>query len=312
MSHEEGEIFYGQTFGQREGKVPIPEPMQLEHVPRKFKQLIWLAIEREIDDYFDQKKSFWKREIIGLNQSMEGILFDYRHEVEGLLADDARHLLWDGRWDSTEDKNWVNNLLNEAEYHNVLSFVEFIIRHESSPGTLCDDIKSAFEQVPMAYYIQDVNGLPTVIPRFSDESGEAIQKAIISIEEAEMIGAATHLSEAAKHINNQQYSDSIADSVHAVESVARLISPKKANTLRHALDSLENAGVIKHKVLKNAFSKLYDYTSDEQGIRHALLDKDSPEVGLDEAMFMFGACASFAAYLVNKHQQLKQQQDAVQ
>lgn len=309
MSHEKGDGFYELTFAQREGKVPLPEPMKLEHVPRKFKQLIWLAIEQAINSHSNERGSVWKREYKRWNKnSMEKILFDYRHNVQGLLADDARHEYWDGKGDAGADKNWVNNLLNEAEYHDTLSFVEFIIRHESCPGTLCDDIKSAFERVPMAYYIQDVNALPTVIPRFSDESGEALQQAIESIEEAKMEGAATHLRDAAKHINNQQYSDSIADSVHAVESVARLISPKKANTLRPALDSLENAWVIKHKVLKNAFSKLYDYTSDEQGIRHALLDKNSPEVGLDEAMFMFGACASFAAYLVNKHRQMEQQE----
>ena len=40
------------------------------------------------------------------------------------------------------------------------------------------------------------------------------------------------------------------------------------------------------------FSQRYGYTNDEQGIRHALLNKDAAEVGLDEALFMFGACAS--------------------
>ena len=236
------------------------------------------------------------------------MLFDYRHNVQGLLANDARHELWSNRWDADTDKEWLNQLLNDSEHYEVLSFAEFIMRHETCSGTLCDDIKSAFEQVPMAYYIQDVNELPTVIPRFNDESGEAIQQAIKSIEEAEMEGAATHLRDAAKHINERQYSDAIADSIHAVESIARLISPKQTKTLVPALNSLENAGVIKHKALKQAFSKLYGYTNDEQGIRHPLLDNDSPEVGLDEAMFMFGACASFAAYLVNKHRQMEQQE----
>ena len=70
-----------------------------------------------------------------------------------------------------------------------------------------------------------------------------------------------------------------------------------------ALDSLEKGGLLKHTALKAAFKKLYGYTSDEQGIRHSLLDQDSADVGLDEAMFMFGACASFAAYLAQKHRQ---------
>ena len=104
-------------------------------------------------------------------------------------------------------------------------------------------------------------------------------------------------------MNAQRYSDSIVDSIHAVESVARIIDPKSSQILGPALTSLASAGVIKHPALKEAFSKLYGYTSDEQGIRHPLLDKDAPAVGLDEAMLMFGACASFAAYLVSKHRQ---------
>ena len=40
--------------------------------------------------------------------------------------------------------------------------------------------------------------------------------------------------------------------------------------------------------------------------------KASPDVDLDEAMFMFGACASFAAYLVNKHRKAEQRQDSGQ
>ena len=118
-----------------------------------------------------------------------------------------------------------------------------------------------------------------------------------------MDGATTHLRQAAEHINAQQYGDSLADSIHAVESIARVIDPKASKTLGPALDSLAKAGVLKHPALKEAFKKLYAYTSDEQGIRHAHLHKDSLDVGLNEAVFMFGACASFAAYLADKHRQ---------
>ena len=123
-----------------------------------------------------------------------------------------------------------------------------------------------------------------------------------------MGGATTHLRDAAEHIKEQKYADSIADSIHAVESVACKIDPdpEGRNTLSKALNSLEKAGLLKHKNLKEAFKNLYIYTSNEPGIRHSLLDKDAPDVGQDEAMFMFGACASFAAYLVNKHNKYKE------
>ncbi len=44
------------------------------------------------------------------------------------------------------------------------------------------------------------------------------------------------------------------------------------------------------------------YTSDEQGFRHLLLNKAEDNVTIDEAVFMLGACASFASYLWRKHQ----------
>ena len=56
---------------------------------------------------------------------------------------------------------------------------------------------------------------------------------------------------------------------------------------------------------------LYGYTSDEDGIRHALLGEQE-KVDIDDAVFMFGACASFTAYLVNKARTaglLKQEDD---
>ena len=148
------------------------------------------------------------------------------------------------------------------------------------------------------------------MPRVSLESGEAVQQAIETLRAASMYGASTHLRQAAEHINARQYADSIADSIHAVESVARVIDPGANNTLRPALNSLERAGLLKHPALKEAFTKLYGYTNDEQGIRHALTDQSAADVGLDEAMFMFGACASFAAYLANKHRQVGPPRDA--
>ena len=91
---------------------------------------------------------------------------------------------------------------------------------------------------------------------------------------------------------------------NAVESVARTIDPEAGKTLGPALKSLEKEGVLNHRALQDGFSKLYGYTSNENGIRHALLDEGAADVDLDEAVFMFGACASFAAYLVNRHKQL--------
>ena len=80
-----------------------------------------------------------------------------------------------------------------------------------------------------------------------------------------------------------------------------MLSPEDSRTLTPALSALQRAGVLKHPALRSAFAKLYGYTSDEQGIRHPLLEGGAADVGLEEALFMYGACASFAAYLTEKH-----------
>jgi hypothetical protein len=62
--------------------------------------------------------------------------------------------------------------------------------------------------------------------------------------------------------------------LHAVESAARKLTGKPNATLADALSFMSKTSPI-HPALKDAMRKLYAYSSDEDGIRHALLDKVS-------------------------------------
>lgn len=301
MTHGNDNDFDRLTFSQREGKAPLPEPMQLDHIPRKFRQLAWKSIEEEISrltDYVsdDFDYHYW-------TSSFHDITNSYHFDVLEEPHDEIRY-------DAHENSKFVRDNIWNGTYHEVLTLIEYILRDKRCSENLYKNLVDAFDTTPTAYFVGDVNGLPTVMPRPSREAGEATKQAIEAIHESGMDGAATHLRQAAEHINARQYADSIADSISAAESAARIIDPKANKTLGPALDSLERVGLLKHPALKEAFKKLYGYTSNEQGILHALLDKDSADVGLDEAVFMFGACASFAAYLVSKHRQTEQQQDS--
>lgn len=50
-----------------------------------------------------------------------------------------------------------------------------------------------------------------------------------------------------------------------------------------------------HEALKEAFKKLYGYTSDAEGIRHALLN--DPTLDFEDAKFMLVACSGFVNLL---------------
>ena len=90
----------------------------------------------------------------------------------------------------------------------------------------------------------------------------------------------------------------LRESIHAVESVARKLDPD-STTLGPALNALAKRGTI-HPALRDGFSKLYGFTSDQEGVRHALLEGASPEVDEADALYMFGACAAFVSYLIRK------------
>ncbi|MYA60441.1 MAG: hypothetical protein F4X40_07810 [Chloroflexi bacterium] len=292
MTADKNGDFYKLTFSQREGKAPLPEVMKLEYIPQKFRQLVWLCVDGAIRDATDQFRPIYRT-----RDGIARILWWFRFEIQETPHDEIPSP------NPKYDKKFCREIILRGDYHRLLTFVEYILRQDDCSKEVQESLMTEFERTPVAYYVDLIDGTSTIMPRISRETGEATRKAIETIREGNMDGAAAHLRHAAEHINAGQHADSIADSIHAVESVARTIDPKANRTLGPALKSLENSGVLKHPALREAFEKLYGYTSDEQGIRHALLDKDAADAGLVEAVFMFGACASFAAYLTEKHRQ---------
>ena len=304
MTHGNDNHFDKLTFSQREGKAPLPEPMRLEYIPQKFRQDIWWRIDSEISrssngEHYEGHFSYGPQFITEYN--LGRVLYLYKYRVLEQFHDEIKS------YEPVECREFYKEFIRSRDYHQVLTLIEFVLRNEYCSEPLRESLAIAFNQTPIAYFVDVKGELPAIMPRPSSETGAATKQAIETIHEGGMDGAATHLRQAAEHINARQYADSIADSISAAESAARIIDPKASKTLGPALDSLERVGLLKHTALKEAFKKLYGYTSNEQGIRHALLDKDSADVGLDEAVFMFGACASFAAYLVSKHRQTEQQ-----
>ena len=164
-------------------------------------------------------------------------------------------------------------------------------------------IVALFESHGAAYWLDTSQRPYQFFPCASQEQGEAIREAIDTLHQDGMNHATTHLRQAAEHIRMKQYGDSVADSIHAVESVAGEIDSKGNKTLGDALKSLRKEGFFPDKasLLKEALNKLHGYAN-QPGIRHGSQEGSTVEVGLDEAMLMYGACASFAAYLTRKNQ----------
>ena len=287
------------TFSQRNGYEALPKAMRLEELSDDLKREIWNIVRRllvekrgERDNtfggpryyfYSSSDQRFAERVIGGHSRVPEERIPTNYGDVESYFRD---------------------IILNSENFNKTLDFIEILV-NDPEGAVLVEDIKSVFNLRGAAYRLDTSTPPYQFLPCASKEQGDAIQKSIEILHAHEMRGAEVHLRDASSHINAQQYRDAIVDSIHAVESVARLVDPKASTTLGPALNSLEKEGLLKSKVLKSALQKLYNYTNSAQGLRHALLDKKLSDIGQDEALFMFGACASFAAYLANKQHQMK-------
>lgn len=290
------------TFSQRYGYEPLPQPMRLEELSNDLRRDLWNVLREFLlsTRKYSGGGYYFSGEALRLIEYVLGrVLKKPEDEIDtsyGKVRDLFKRLLFERRFNVVLDL--IEIIANEGQRREGLVHrIHFAQR-----------IKELFERRAAAYRL-DMEDYPfQFFPQSSKEQGEATQQAIKTIRDGDMKGAATHLHDAAKRINEGQFAQAIADSISAVESVARRIAPK-GNTLGKALNSLEKKGLLKNNQLKEGFEKIYTYTNSEEGVRHALVFKDAPDVGLDEAMFMFGACASFAAYLTNKHRQAEPKRD---
>jgi hypothetical protein len=139
----------------------------------------------------------------------------------------------------------------------------------------------------------------TFMPIASEEEAEVAARAFAALRSSDAYsGARQHLTVAADRVTASDWTGAIRESIHAVEAVVRVVTQKKK--FSEAIAVFENRWSI-HGALKTAFLSLYGYTSDEPGIRHPLLDAKASVDEVD-ALFMFGACAAFVTYLIQKSQ----------
>ena len=177
-----------------------------------------------------------------------------------------------------------------CEWNEVYDFLEFIVsKHEDRP--LLADLLNGFLERELSGY-RFVSG--QLIDVTNQEEIKMIEEAV---RDSRFAGVSTHIECALEFYadrENPNYRNSIKESISAVESIARVVSGRDKATLSDALKAIHKSGQL-HPALKEGFLKLYGYTSDEQGIRHAMLDE--PNLTAADARYFLVSCSSFVNYL---------------
>jgi len=136
-------------------------------------------------------------------------------------------------------------------------------------------------------------------PISSEQENQTIERAIAQTSDAYST-TSEHLKQAVTLLARKptpDYRNSIKESISAVEAICAVITGDPKATLGQALKVIDSQASL-HSALRSAFEKLYGYTSDAEGIRHALLEENKLEQ--EDAIFMLVTCSAFVSYVIAK------------
>ena len=207
---------------------------------------------------------------------------------------------------STSD---IKYLLRERyfswNYFEIYDFIDFIARTERqhlpfNKDNFVRDCNGILKRELSGYRFVDNQ----LAPITSELEIDSIESALNHSLDNGFKGVHIHLAEALNKLSdktNPDYRNSIKESISAVESVCQQITGDKSSELGKALKKLKEILPI-HGALEQGFIKLYGYTSDGDGIRHAMMEEDN--LDQEDALYMLISCSSFTNYLMTKANKL--------
>jgi len=277
-------------FSQRQGIVPVEKAIQRESIDNELKNSLWSLLNIYYwDSYNKNKYTMLERSDFVEGSNMALLIRKLWLHHFKKPVDTIPEYFWD----------CVNELRQHffaAKWYEVYDFVEFIAANgpEENREKFIEVCNSYLERENSAYRF--VNGILTEIT--SEQEVHSIEEAMAK--SSPFYGVREHLTTALALMSNRQspdYRNSIKESISAVESLCKHLAQDDNATLGGALKRLEKETGL-HPALKAAFTSLYGYTNDADGIRHGLMDESN--LTKADARFMLICCSAFVNYAIDK------------
>jgi len=275
-----------ELFSQRKGIKPIKKEIQIDSMDNELRTDLWNAVYLFYLKRLDGVYNFWKD--TELKMFLMRLWMDFFKQPIDYLK----------RMNSYEIFEMIKKyFFNEWKWYEIYDFLEFIVNNylnESVNSQFIILCNSVLEKNLSAYRFVGNK----IVEMTSKEEISEIEKALEITQPLK--GVNIHLKRALDLLSDRKSPDfrnSIKESILAVEAICKLITSDEKATLGEALKKIEEKISI-HPALKKAFNNLYGYTSDKEGIRHALIDE--PNLNFEDAKFMLVVCSAFINYLIAK------------
>jgi hypothetical protein len=271
-------------FSERIGKRNPRVEIQINSMDEELKNSLWNVISISIISPLKQRD--WKYQS-SYETLIDSIWFSFFKEpLDNIPARTSqiaseirsRFFNWD-YLDVYDFLDFLSTMTNEFDTEEFIYSCDFILKRE------------------LAGY-RFVNG--KLAPITSEEEINEIERAIDSTSDNGLKGVNIHLTEALNKLSdkkNPDYRNSIKESISAVESLCQQITNDPKAELGKALKVLKDKFPI-HGALEKGFKSIYGYTSDGDGIRHAMMEESN--LDQEDALFMVISCSAFINYLIAK------------
>lgn len=285
INEKKVEIHLKGGFSERKGIKHFSDIVQVNSLNERTRNKLYSVISESFDELYVDYNGNFKNEFV-----------EYLYKE--IFSKTERDIpMWGNEYNYDEIFNIIYSIVIEYDYTDIFTFIEGIIKfldiadkatynRYNYKNTYIEAISNVFKKENVNYRI--------INEKITDIVDE---QQISSIEETlnnPYKEVSRHYSKAIEQLYSlKDFDNSIKESISSVEAMCQILTKNSKATLGDALKLLKNKI---HPAMKSAFEKLYGYTSDANGIRHAngLGEGDST---FEEAKYMLISCSAFVNYL---------------
>jgi len=276
------------SFSQRMGIKPVKSAFQINNIDPSLRISLWNELTEVYWSMFKTTTSSTVSSLLREHASINDLFLKLWQYYFNLPVDEI-----DKYWSTSLEI--IKNYFFSCPWNEVYEFIEFVANNYRTAWAnerFMINCNIILERELSAYRF--VGGV--IVPMPSKQEVVEVEEALdVSQKFSQHLGRALELL-ADKKVPD--YRNSIKESISAVEAICQLVAGSPKVTLGVALRELESKLGTMHPALKEAFNRLYGYTSDAQGVRHAFLGQS--DLDIEDAKFMLIACSAFINYLVAK------------
>jgi len=269
------------TFSERMGLAPKPALPHMDYMSHELRNSLWLCFEHTLGTFSPFFPDKWR--------SFTRIA--------------AFHVLKPSSTGNLDPFSWLHRQFADCDWNVAYDITEIFVLQAGailqSTNVDKDKLQTFFNRIlereSSGYrFLQG-----TLVPVTNQTELDEITHAITLGTATPFSGASLHIETSVDLLSKKPEPDcrnSVKESISAVESAVRTICGDKNASLQKALGKIHETHPL-HGAFKEACVKLYGYTSDEQGIRHSLLESNN--CTFEDARFMLVTCSAFVNYIAS-------------